>query len=370
MIIDVVLNKRIPVKFVFDTGAEHTVLCKKELSSLLNLDFQRTFSILGADFHSEMTAYLARKVRMDFVNNVAATEQDILVLEEDYLHLDAATGIPIGGILGADVFHHLTVQIDYVKQKIKFTLPEKFIPPSNFTPFPIAVIRGKPYFYPELFLYPQSGLKVKLLLDTGAAIPLLLFTNSHPSLTPPTDYVKGNLAIGLGGNLEGYIGKAAQLNINDAWQFKALLVYFQDVQGLIDSTAKQQRNGIVGAKILQKFHLIIDYTNATIYLKPNKYFKQPLREDKSGLSIVAQGEYFDTFYINDVMVGSPAHWAGLQRGDQIISLNHRKMTWYSLERLTRKLQGKAGQKIQITVKRNGFYFKKNFILKHLFISNS
>ncbi len=32
IVVDLVLEKKLPVKFIFDTGAEHTVICKKEIN--------------------------------------------------------------------------------------------------------------------------------------------------------------------------------------------------------------------------------------------------------------------------------------------------------------------------------------------------
>ncbi|MEN9415281.1 MAG: hypothetical protein RLZ62_1585, partial [Bacteroidota bacterium] len=64
IVVTVTLNGTIPLKMIFDTGAEHTVLCRRELSDLLGIRYEREFRLLGADMKTELIAYLARNVRL------------------------------------------------------------------------------------------------------------------------------------------------------------------------------------------------------------------------------------------------------------------------------------------------------------------
>ncbi|MFM8489809.1 MAG: aspartyl protease family protein, partial [Bacteroidota bacterium] len=103
IVVTVTLNGTIPLKMIFDTGAEHTVLCRRELSDLLGIRYDREFRLLGSDMKTELTAYLARNVRLDAMNvPLAAPDEDILVLQEDYFRFESYAGIDIHGILAAN----------------------------------------------------------------------------------------------------------------------------------------------------------------------------------------------------------------------------------------------------------------------------
>jgi hypothetical protein len=366
IVVDLVLGKKLPLKFIFDTGAEHTIICKKEIASLVDLAFVREFTIIGADFKQMLKAYLVKSVDLELVNAIAYAKQDMLVLEEDYYRLDECTGQPIHGIIGADLFNRFVVKIDYVRRKIKLIEPSKFTIPKNFYSFPIEIIKGKPYFYPQLALRPNEFFKIKLLLDTGAGLSLLLFNNTHPLLSPPENSVRGSLAMGLGGSVEGFIGKINDLKINDTLSFQNMVCDFQDARDLLDSTYTNTRNGIFGERLLSRFDVIIDYVRGNLFLKPNKWYKKNIEEDKSGLMIMAQGAKLNDYYVNDVIPGSPANWADIRQGDVIIKINHIPTPFYSMDDISKLLKGKAGKNIQITIVRNNRKYKKHFILKDLF----
>ena len=133
IVVNLVFQNLIPLKFIFDTGAEHTILCKKDFADLANVRYNKVFKILGADMKTELKAYLARGIHLRIADSyVTAPKQDILVLEEDYFKLDEASGVHISGIIGADMFNRYIVKIDYGRKMISlfstnnFTVPKKY----------------------------------------------------------------------------------------------------------------------------------------------------------------------------------------------------------------------------------------------------
>ena len=88
IILTVTINGTFPLKFIFDTGAEHTILSKREISDLLNVQYEREFRVKGSDLKTDLIAYLARKIRFDIPDKVVAPREDILVLQEDYFRFE------------------------------------------------------------------------------------------------------------------------------------------------------------------------------------------------------------------------------------------------------------------------------------------
>jgi hypothetical protein len=82
IIVPVMFQRIYPLRFIYDTGAETSVLLKKEISDMLGIVYERDITIYGSDLKTPLSAKIARKVSMD-VPNIRLVK-DILVLEEDY----------------------------------------------------------------------------------------------------------------------------------------------------------------------------------------------------------------------------------------------------------------------------------------------
>ena len=102
IIVKVLFENFLPLRFIVDTGAEHTILTKKEVATLLQIPFERTITLMGTDMRSQITAYIARKITLELTN--LTFKKDILVLEDDYLHFDRFAGLEVHGVLGAEAF--------------------------------------------------------------------------------------------------------------------------------------------------------------------------------------------------------------------------------------------------------------------------
>jgi predicted aspartyl protease len=366
IIVDIIFHQTLPVKFIFDTGAEHTILCKKELAEIMGLPYNRTFKILGADMRTELTAHLLRQVSLKVKNTyIEAPQQDILVLEDDYFKLDEASGEKISGILGADMFNRYVVKINYVKKIISLYDSEKFVPPSDFEYFDLNIKSGKPYFYPNVFIEKKDSIPLRILLDTGSLLPMLLFTNTHSSLKLPSQYIRGSIGIGLGGNVIGYVGKVNQVKISTTIGFDDLPCHFQDIDMVLDSTSAKTRNGIIGEPILSRFTIYIDYVREKLYLQPNHFYKKEIRFDRSGLNLIAVGADLDQFLVQNIVPNSPAAWADFRKNDEIVSVNYIAANFYSLQDLSELFKRKGNKKMRVVMKRHGRRYVKYLRLKDL-----
>lgn len=364
IIVEVVLNETLPLKFIFDTGAEHTILTKIEIAELLGMRYDRKFTIMGADMKTELYAYLISDVNLK-LGKLFSPRENILVLEEDYFRFEEVAGMEIHGILGASFFRQFVVEIDYQSKLITFIRPKHFnVKKRKFQNIDIEVFRNKPYLYADMNIVGDSSRQVKLLVDTGASLPLLIYTNTDSSLQVPPNSIPGNVGRGLGGYLSGYQGRVHSLEFSD-FQFGDIVTSFQESDSINQIVVLNDRNGIVGNKILKRFEVIIDYWGETIYLRPNRNYKTKFKYDRSGLVVLAAGTQLNKFFVQQVIKASPADRAGLQKGDEIISINRIPAKAIGMGGIVNILQKREGKKIKLVVKREKEKQKFTFLLENL-----
>jgi hypothetical protein len=366
ILVTVILNKTLPLKMIFDTGAEHTVLSKREITDALHVRYEREFRLTGADLSTELVAFLARQIHLEILGlPFIAPREDILVLQEDYFRFEAYAGVAVHGILSAKSFSRYIFNINYQKKVITvYDRPYFKLPGAGFQMVPVEVFRNRLYLLAPICFQEDDTTTVKLLLDTGAALPLLLFSNTNSKIQVPEKVIAGNIGMGLGGYLEGFIGRIQGLAIGN-FQQKYILTYFQKIDTAQDLTYLNNRNGLVGNRLLNRFQVVIDYDRGYLWLKASKNYRQRYVFDRSGLSIIAGGVTLNQFTVQVVVPGTPAAAAGLLPGDRILRIGGMPAVMLGLPDVQRRLQKKVGKKITLVVLREGKKIKKSFRLREL-----
>ncbi len=352
IIINLIFDDVFPLKFIFDTGSENTILVKKEFTDILDISYDRAFKVLGADFESELVAYLIRNVNMD-LPNLPGPNLDMLVLQDDYFQFETYTGLKIHGILGMDLFKTFTIEIDYQKQKLILHRVEKFkIPSKNFKALDTEIHRNKPYLMAQAKINNDSITDVKLLMDTGASLSLMLHNNSLKDMRLPEKMVPGKIGNGLGGFIQGFVGRINQLTFDD-YYFNGVITNFQEINEEGNKRVNFGRNGILGNEILSRFKVIFDFARSKVYLRPIKKYNKYFKYDKSGITVIASGKKLDTYIVKDLIPNSPAAEAGVLKGDIIIGINHTPAKQKGVKRISSIFQKRTKKRIRLVILRNG-----------------
>jgi C-terminal processing protease CtpA/Prc len=170
--------------------------------------------------------------------------------------------------------------------------------------------------------------------------------------------------MGLGGYLEGYIGRIQNLSLGEI-DFSGVLTSFQDIEETWLMDKDRYRNGILGNQLLSRFNIYFDYIREQIHVKPYRTFRKPFQMDRSGLVIFAYGQDFNKFIIKDIIDKSPAQEADLREDDIILKIQGFPGKFYTLDGLNHLFQKKPGKRIRLVVLREGEVLRKEFILRDL-----
>ncbi len=362
LIIEILFEGVLPLRFIIDTGAEYTILTQKAISDLLGLTYEREYDMIGSDMVTVIKALLVRDVDIE-IKRMKLMHRDILVTKEDYFQLNYFTGSPIHGIIGADLLSKFVLHIDYERQVVSFINPSNYLPEDGYAEIPMTLHRNKPFLY----LYTQIHEKTesrpfKYLLDTGASLPLLLLTNSDPAIRLPDQVIQGILGMGLGGFLTGAKGRIQQVHLGP-YPINNLVGSFQDVNLYPDTTYLQGRHGILGNLVLDRFDIILDYPKSKAYVQPNDDYSDPFPTDRSGLFLISTGFDLSTIMVQDVLPGSPAFKAGIRTGDILRSFNGWPVSFFGLQGLSRRFRKDPGKRVKLKIKRGRELLRRHFTLK-------
>ena len=363
MVVKVVINNSLPLRFIFDTGAEHTILSKNIFASILELTYDRPIRLVGADLNQELVAHVSNNVHLK-VGNAVAPKQDILILADDYFKIDEYVGIEIHGIVGADLFRNLVLKIDNKRNSIYIQRVSSFrTPKRKWKEIPVSINKNKPYILAQAILGDQKT-ALKLLIDTGASLSLLLHTNTSANIQLPENIIQGSVGRGLGGILEGYLGRVNRLEFGEFF-FNNIVTNYQDVSEAISIESISNRNGILGNALIRRFNIIINYPKEKLYLLPHRRYNKGFKYDRSGLELIVSGKELKTITVYSLIKSSPAAEAGFQIGDKIISVNGMPARFLDLKGVSKRLTKKVGKKIKIKIKRGEQIMTLHFKLRDL-----
>jgi len=323
VVLKVYLQGFYPLKFIYDTGAETTIITDPRIAELLDLRYTRKFEIMGSDMSTPLNTYLIKDVGISF-HEGAAPSQDVIVFDRDHFNLEEFVGDNVLGVLGADVFRNYIVTIDYKQEKLILQAKNSFKPSDKYFALPIKLEKGKPHIIADLSVGGMDTLSTKLLMDSGAAITMLLDADEERNLQLPAniDTVKVNQV--------------------------------------------DRKDGIIGNEVLKNFKCVYDFPNRMLYMKP--YFKNYNKKvgfDRSGMGLIMVGKKFQQIMISAVFENSPAEESGFQKGDVIKSVNGIPASILSYQGIVNMFKKKKDKKYRVKINRQGTVMRLEISLRDL-----
>ena len=270
ILMQVGVNNSKPLRFIFDTGASHTVLQSRRGSELgLKPEEQVSGTATGGAIEGSLTSGVSLKVAGAEVSN-----QQIGMLD-----FPVPPGFEFDGVIGYDFINAFVVEIDYLKKVMNLYDPRTYSYRGRGEAIPL-VLDDRRIPLVHVTITPPRGAPLNAILgvDTGAD-RAFIFNNSvvtkHGLVAAMTE-IKESTGRGAGGEQQIVIGRAKTAQLGR-------FVFTNPTVGLVREPerdgASKEGDGVIGGEIFRRFKVIIDYSRQRMILEPNKDLDDPYPVD-------------------------------------------------------------------------------------------
>ncbi|MDG5492787.1 aspartyl protease family protein [Psychroserpens sp. SPM9] len=391
----------VKLSFLLDTGVSKPILFNITNTDSLQINNVETIFLRGLGGGESVKA-LKSQNNFFKIGNAININQDIYVVFDQHINFTPKLGVPVHGIIGYDVFKNFVVEINYKSGYLKLHRQDsyKYKTCKKCETFNLSFFNNKPYIDVDVKL-DEKLIPVKLLIDTGSSDALWLFENDSLGITTEYyNYFHDFLGRGLSGNVHGNRSVVKSVKLK-SFELNAVNVAFPDSTSISFARKIKDRNGSLGAEVLRRFNLIVDYENSKITLKKNSNFKADFHYNRSGIvveqlglrvvkELASKNEILDSYgqaskdkvsinfsqsyqfklkpayTIVLIRENSVAEKAGLQVDDIIVSINGKEAHLLKLQDVISYFRNSPGKSIRLKIERNKQIMNFEFKLEDVF----
>ncbi len=366
VIIPMIINDSDTLHFILDSGLNTTLLTELAKNEEIRFNYAKEIELKGLGTGTPLNAIISYGNEFK-IDEITGQNQDIYILLNENFDISSELGKQVNGIIGYSIFSSFIVEIDYRDRYVYFHNPEYY----NYkkkrlraVEVPLIIHDTKPYIEISVTLDNGEKIPVKLLLDTGNSHAIWLDAQNNKNIKLPGKNMNTKLGTGLNGEVTGHLARIKKVSIGQ-YTFHHVLGSFPDSLSIKHAIGLDERQGSIGAEIIRRFNVIIDYPNEKITFIPNAHMKDEFAFDMSGLEIVAPevSPLMKYYEVKSVRKGSPADNAGIKEGDILYSINNDLAYDLELGEIIAILRKKPGYKIRMIVSRNGEKIRTIFRLK-------
>lgn len=256
---------------LLDTGFDFDgiIIYNPEYRDSLDLSGADLVSLGGAGSGNNQNALMIDSASF-FVGNHQLNNQRIIVLLSDIYK-----GFPSNGIIGYSLFGNYAVEIDYDKNILVLHDFDILKPDSGLVRIPIYFKDDRmiPWIDVSVVIENEDPVSISAYIDFADRDPMVLLEQQTMKFSLPKTTEKKIIGTGLSGDIYGSTGKISKLIIGD-YHLNNVLVSIAPA----DVRSKQKNaDAVIGCGALNRFNLIFDYKNKTLFLKPNKSFNNSFK---------------------------------------------------------------------------------------------
>lgn len=327
IIVKLTINNKGPFNFILDTGVGLMIVTDPSIVDSLNIHYKRTIKLSGLGDGDDVEAYATSPLKIQ-LHDISSNNVGVAILKNDMLGLSYFAGMPIHGLLGYEFFSNLGVKINFQDSTLLVFRPNEIKRYAKGEKIPLAIEENKPYLQANVIMPDGTEKQCKLVMDIGAGHPLSL-ENLYSERDLPRSFIRANLGEGFNGPIDGYISRISKI-ILGKYTIKNILTSFPATYPENDCPSVY-RDGNLGLGLLKRFSIVIDYADSAMYIKPMKQLVAPFEHDMSGLEYYAAGDGYKHVIIERVEPGSAGDLIGLEKNDEIVSINLKPVASMSIE---------------------------------------
>ncbi|WP_405208173.1 aspartyl protease family protein [Aquimarina sp. LLG6339-5] len=299
--------------FVFDTGASIGVL-DNTVADRLNIKSNYSQNAQGANGSQTYNIATNQTVK---IGTVVFDNSNLVLV--DLQKLSQRSGRKIHGIIGYDVLRKYPTRFDFQKKTITLYNEGDLISGLDlYTKIPMK-FDGTPIPQIDLTFTLNDGntFTGNFLFDSGANMSVLFNTpyalkNDLKNRSGKT--IKGK-ARGLNKSTTYTKGTIEKLGFSD-FEFTDLPIDISE--GHEGVSGSPSYAGILGAQIINRFDMVLDYEKKLFYFKPNEKFNTPFEFPTSGIGIEkVEGKILVSY----VVQSSEAYEKGIREGDELLKID-------------------------------------------------
>ncbi|MFW5697649.1 MAG: PDZ domain-containing protein [Fimbriimonadaceae bacterium] len=356
IIIDAVVNGR-EVSLMYDTGYTGYVV----LNDKVNVG-EPEGTVTVRDFARSFQADVVPLKSLKIGNHSFDTEGESVMLSPgvDY---SFAYNTHVDGILGYGPMADEVMEINFEEQKLIF-YPDDYevtrFTPDNETTFLVPML-PKGMNSVQLQTKAPTGRSLYLGLDTGNAFYL---TTHKDVLERVGLWEKGQEPAYMGASsIASGVVERFDLFVENAVIYGVTVP--QSVWAIIDLPSSDAgHDGTVGFGFLKHFNTTIDPFTRRVWMENHTGRYSDDMYGDIGLTAVLNPEE-ERFVIVNVMPKSPAEEAGIEVGDELLSVDRRELLRVGFRELMHMLEGEAGSTVHIATSRNGQLLRYDIERKYL-----
>jgi len=347
-----------PHWFLLDTGAKYSVV-DLAVARSAGIELGERIGVTGGG----KDTVAARMVKSGVVRVVGleGLEQPLIVALP-LGDLADASGHELAGILGSDFIGGFVVEIDYERHTLTLRDTTAYEYRGDGEALPITFNdAGHPQIKAQVLDGPGPPRDGTFVLDIGSGAALILdtpFVDAGGFLTtgrPTVPWIEGR---GLGGGIEGVVGRVDAMRLG-RWRIeRPVTVFSRAVSGPFASAEAQ---GNIGAAILERFKVILDYPRKRIILEPNLRLTEPFEYNRTGLSLSSAGPDYRIIQVTAVADRSPAAEAGVRSGDRLVEIDGRPASDFTLSQI--RFMFKDAKRCSLTIQRGNARLKRSLVLR-------
>ncbi len=346
VVIPVSLNGSRPLRFVLDSGAPLMVLVDTLLADSLGLEPVTRVPVGGAGDGPSYMAGLAL--------GAAASVGGLEVSEGNVLLGVAAEALPgLDGVIGISLFGNSVVELDWTDQTVRFHEPSTFEYEADGSVLPLTVAQNEhPYIEDvSVSLDGSSWTDVTLHFDVGARKALALDAGEHDDLTIPEGALEGITSFGSLGAEAGHWSRVRGLRLGDH-ELNEVITAFRG-SAPVSGPGVPPHEGTLGVETLDRFHVFVDYLGGRLILESTERLSDPFLFGTTGLQFVPWAPGQRRLKIAYVMEESPAEFAGLREGDEILFVDGIPVSHVSGDEMRESWLSPPGTSMVLGLERDG-----------------